>query len=86
MKLARLAILIIGVGSAVAAAGCGGKRDAQRHGAENETTAPLEPTPDTTPVAALRTPAGLVLKIEEAPALTPTPRGAPSAEPTKAAP
>lgn len=56
------------LGSALAAtiaAGCGGGREAARH----ETTpqaAAAEPTPDTTPVEALRTPAGLALKPESA--------------------
>jgi hypothetical protein len=63
---------------------CGGGRDAGRRRPTPQAAA--EPTPDTTPVESLRTPAGLALKPEPtvtpAPAQTPT---APSAGPSSAA-
>jgi hypothetical protein len=44
------------------------------HPAQRQTAEPAPPTPDTTPVPALRTPAGLVLGIEGTPAAVhPTP-------------
>ena len=70
MKLTRgvgLALAVVGL----AAAACGGKPHASGHEAAAATPAPAPPTPDTTPIEALRTPAGLVLKIENAP--TPAP-------------
>jgi hypothetical protein len=70
MRFSRLgAVLLTG---AALSAGCGGKHEAPSHGTEAAATAPAAPTPDTTPVAALRTPAGLVLKPGEA-AARPTP-------------
>jgi len=59
--------------------GCGRKVKAARHRAEAAPPA-AAPTPDNTPVPALRTPAGLVLKLEE-PASAPTP-AAPAPPPT----
>lgn len=41
------------------------------HPAERRTVEPAPPTPDTTPVPVLRTPAGLVLGIEGTPATVP---------------
>ena len=56
------------------AAGYGGKSEAPYHETEAAAPVPAPPTPDTTPVTALRTPAGLVLKAGESPAApTPTP-------------
>ena len=52
----------------------------------SEPTAMPAPTPDNTPIPVLRTPAGLVLKLEEAGPATPppptTPAAARSANPT----
>lgn len=46
-------------------AGCGGKSHARRgHAAVEATPAPV-PTPDNTPIDVLRTPSGMVLKLEE---------------------
>ena len=61
-----------------AAGGCGRESHHPAHGgAEKAAPEPAPPTPDTTPIEALRTPAGLVLKIDgaqtPAPSLTPTP-------------
>lgn len=50
------------------------KKHRTAHPAERQTAEPAPPTPDTTPVAVLRTPAGLVLGIEGTPApVPPTP-------------
>ena len=46
------------------AAGCGRKPHAPRHAAAQATPAPA-PTPDNTPIEALRTPSGMVLKLDE---------------------
>lgn len=86
MRLARLAVFVIGVGSALVVWGCGSKSRTQAHGTERQVPSALDPTPDTTPVAALRTPAGLVLKLEAAPAVTPTPPPGAATESRKAAP
>ncbi len=69
MKLIRSASLLAGV-ALVFASGCGSKSHGQDHPAEKTTPAPAAPTPDTTPIDALRTPAGMVLKTEDP---TPTP-------------
>ena len=61
--LAVVAFCSLGVGCSR------GHRDA--HPAQSPVAEPAPPTPDTTPVAALRTPAGLVLGIEETPAPAP---------------
>ena len=76
MRLVRAAgpILIL----AALTIGCGAKPRAAGHATERETPQPAPPTPDTTPIEALRTPAGLVLKID--PNVTPPP--APSPAPT----
>jgi hypothetical protein len=70
MRSSRLgAVLLTAVALSVA---CGGKHETPSHETEAATPAPVPPTPDTTPVVALRTPAGLVLKAGEA-AAAPTP-------------
>jgi hypothetical protein len=66
----------------LASAACGGKpHGAESHGSA-ETTAPPPPTPDTTPIEALRTPAGLVLKIDAATPTAPPPTPSPSPSPS----
>ena len=65
--------------------GCGGKpHGSESHGGA-EAPAPAPPTPDTTPIEVLRTPAGLVLKIDAgttpAPPTTPSPSPSPSPSP-----
>ena len=57
---------------AVIAPGCSRKAKAAKHRAE-EAPAIAAPTPDNTPIAALRTPAGMVLKLEEPTPATPPP-------------
>jgi len=73
-----LALLVLTAGLA---SGCGRKAKAARHGTEAAAAVPV-PTPDNTPIPALRTPAGLVLKIEEPGPATPTPPTTPAATPS----
>jgi hypothetical protein len=64
MKLVRTAGLFLAVTAALVS-GCGRTSRRPQHGVRSATAAPrAEPTPDTTPIEALRTPAGLVLKID----------------------
>jgi hypothetical protein len=62
---------------ALAAAGCGSHAAEGHHAAEKATPAPAPPTPDTTPIESLRTPAGMVLRLDAPTAAsvtaTPTP-------------
>lgn len=81
MKLGRSAGLALVLLAALSPAACGRKSRATGHAAEHATPAPPPPTPDTTPIEALRTPAGLVLKVGEptpqtpaTPMPTPTPK------------
>jgi len=76
--ICALALLIP---AALLASGCGRKAKAARHHAA-EPAAIAAPTPDNTPVPALRTPAGLVLKLEEPGPATPTPPTTPAATPS----
>jgi hypothetical protein len=82
--------LAVAVLAAPLAVGCGGSshgkashgkasHGTEAHGGEAAPALP-PPTPDTTPIEALRTPAGLVLKI--APATTSTPAGATTPSPS----
>jgi hypothetical protein len=77
--------LAVAVLAAPLAVGCGGSSHGkashgkEAHGGEAAPALP-PPTPDTTPIEALRTPAGLVLKI--APATTSTPVGATAPSPS----
>jgi hypothetical protein len=73
MRLVRIAGIAAALAACSLAVSCGGGGHSDRHAAEKATPAPPAPTPDTTPIEALRTPAGLVLKINEPP--TPTPAG-----------
>ncbi len=72
----KRALAAIFAASAAAALGCGSPAHEGRHAEEKATPAPAPPTPDTTPIEALRTPAGMVLKLD-APA--PTPAASPAA-------
>jgi hypothetical protein len=70
IKSLRLGPLVL---AAVAfAAGCSGEHEAASHEMEAGASTAVPPTPDTTPVVALRTPAGIALKPGEA-AAAPTP-------------
>ena len=70
MRLVRLgAVLLLALFP-----GCGGSHEAGSQEAKAAGQQQPVPTPDTTPVKALRTPAGMVLKTGETPsALTPAP-------------
>jgi hypothetical protein len=81
MKALAAGILIALAGLA---AGCGGKSPREAHGGSEQTTPQALPTPDTTPIEALRTPAGLALKTEvTAPPATPAPTASPAVTPPK---
>ncbi len=85
MKRTRAAALLAGVGLFLAS-GCGSKTPARERHQSAQAPQPAPPTPDTTPIEALRTPAGLLLKTGQTPAAaTPVPSPAVTAEPTKAA-
>jgi len=77
MRSLRCLLLILAACSA--AAGCGRKGRAAAHGTVTAVPA-AAPTPDTTPVEVLRTPAGLVLKTDTTPLpATPSPAATPRA-------
>ena len=85
MRRSRRASYVFGLLGAVAllsvpSAGCKGGAHGDDHHAEGTSTPAPPPTPDTTPIEALRTPAGLVLKIE--PAQTPSPAASPAPTPS----
>jgi hypothetical protein len=69
MRLIRLAPVLF----LVFFTACGGSHESASHGAKAEGSQQPVPTPDTTPVKALRTPAGMVLKAEAPAAVTPAP-------------
>jgi hypothetical protein len=75
VKLRRVQVfgaLLAAITVAFLEAGCG-SQTREGHHAEKAAPAPASPTPDTTPIEALRTPAGMVLKLD-----APTPTPAPS--------
>ena len=74
----RAAGLALIVAAAAATIACGERTHRAEHGRANTTPEPAPPTPDTTPIDALRTPAGLVLKID---APTPVPSTTPAPTP-----
>jgi hypothetical protein len=86
LRLHRTAALLLAATGFVAA-GCGSKAGGQnRHAQATQTPEPARPTPDTTPIEVLRTPAGLVLKLGETPpAVTAAPSASPAELPTKPA-
>lgn len=77
MRFRRTAVLLLAA-AALAVAGCGSKAGVhERHAQASQTPEAAPPTPDTTPVEVLRTPAGLVLKVGETPpVVTPAPTAA----------
>ena len=81
--MAALLLAVTGFG----AAGCGSKAEGdKRHAQAAQAPEAARPTPDTTPIEALRTPAGLILKPGEAPsAVTPAPSSPAPGEPAKPA-
>jgi hypothetical protein len=78
MRSSRVLLLIV----AACLAGCGSRpKDRGAHGQSAPPAEAAPPTPDNTPVEALRTPAGLVLKTSETPPpVTPSPSPSPGAE------
>ncbi|MEO8191072.1 MAG: hypothetical protein ABI682_12085 [Acidobacteriota bacterium] len=81
LLLARAALVLL----VIASPGCGRKPHARRH-AEAEAPAPPPPTPDNTPIDVLRTPSGMVLKLDEAtpvPGKEITPQISPTAAPAR---
>ena len=62
MRLLRMRFLFLVLTGVGLVAGCGGGAHKQEHPASQAGVSVLAPTPDTTPVEALRTPAGLILK------------------------
>jgi hypothetical protein len=82
-----IAIALLAATACITLAGCGAKEaGGDRHAPAAQAAGPASPTPDTTPIEALRTPAGLVLKLSAAPAaVTPAPSPSPAQEPGKPA-
>ena len=73
MRSLRFLALLTAACSVAAMTGCGGKGGPASHATESAVPA-AAPTPDTTPVDVLRTPAGLVLKTDQpAPTVTSSP-------------
>ena len=72
-KQTSVALLLAAAAGLVVGAGCGSKEHEGLHATEKTAPAVASPTPDTTPIEALRTPAGMVLKLD-----APTPTPAPS--------
>ena len=60
-------MLLCVLGGAVLVEGCS-RKPHSAHATESHAPEPPPPTPDTTPIPALRTPAGLVLGVEGTPA------------------
>ena len=73
---ARLVWILVGLLACAAAVGCSRKPHADAHAAESHAPEAPPPTPDTTPIPILRTPAGLVLGVEGTPAPPEPTRGA----------
>lgn len=89
MRLVRIGALLCVICLAGVATACGSKRHESGHERASPEPDLPAPTPDYTPIAALRTPAGLVLVSEEKvpPTQTPPPgRGTPVPIKTEAAP
>ena len=82
LRLRQTAALVL-VATGLSAAGCGSKAvGKERHAQAAAAPEAARPTPDNTPIEALRTPAGLILKPGEAPtAAPPTPTPPPQAKP-----
>src|SRR5689334_3955330 len=81
MRPGRVAGIAAFLAVCVPFAGCGGEGHSEAHERQASAPAPAPPTPDTTPIDPLRTPAGMVLKINEPtapPSLTQSPAAAPS--------
>jgi hypothetical protein len=82
MRLVRGAAILAAL-FAVYGLGCGKKGHSEEAGhAGAASPAAAAPTPDNTPVAVLRTPAGWLLLKTEARAATPTPAASPASNPS----
>ncbi len=79
MRLVRLAALV-SIVLVLASLGCGKQAHSKADRGARD-TALASPTPDFTPIAALRTPAGWLLLKTERPAATPTPAPPPASSP-----
>lgn len=77
MRSVRMAGVILTAVLAFSGVACGKKKSHAAHGAA-ATPAPAPPTPDTTPIAKLRTPAGWLLLKPEHSGAAPTPAAAPA--------
>lgn len=87
MKPVRVAALFSLLGTALLLVACGSKSHEPGHATESAGEIRPTPTPDYTPIAVLRTPAGLVLGVEEPVPPTPPappPEGAPLPQVTAA--
>ncbi len=73
MRASRWVLWMVGILAVTISAGCGKSHSAKHSSGQDAPSAALAPTPDTTPVEALRTPAGLVLKGGPEPTPTPLP-------------
>ena len=74
MRLGQVVAVLLT--AALLAGGCARKKHAATgHGEGQAAAAAIVPTPDTTPIEILRTPAGLVLKTGPEPTGTPVPEG-----------
>lgn len=73
MRLGQVVAVLLT--AALLAGGCTRKKHAAAHGEGQAAAAAIVPTPDTTPIEILRTPAGLVLKTGPEPTGTPVPEG-----------
>jgi hypothetical protein len=70
LAVKRITWMSLLVATAALAGGCSRGHRAE-HAIEREAPEPPPPTPDTTPIPALRTPAGLVLGVEGTPVPAP---------------
>lgn len=75
-RLTALVSIVLALGSL----GCGKKAHSRAERGAGD-SALASPTPDFTPIAALRTPAGWLLLKTEQPAATPTPAPPPASSP-----
>lgn len=80
MRVVRVLALLLG-GFALAASGCGRKSHSLAVHGGAARPAPAPPTPDNTPIASLRTPAGWLLVKAERTAATPTPAASAATSP-----
>ena len=84
-RLVRFGVLCLLTVSLGAIAGCRASEHGAAHSKQAETPA-LVPTPDNTPIEALRTPAGLMLKTGPEATVTPASLSPTAAPPQKGSP